>query len=367
MTLHEFLTSNRAEIIARTRAKVALRSSPPPSERELETGVPLFLDQLISVLRTASPSQQDLQSIGEGAAIHGGQLLRGGFTVSQVVHGYGDVCQAVTDLAVETNAPITTEEFRVLNRSLDDAIAEAVTEFMRLRDQALAVKGNVRSGELAHELRNKLSAASMAFELLKKGTVALGGSVSALITRNLAQMSTLIQRSLMEVRLGASIKYRERVPVADLIDEAEVDGAIEASSRGRALTVTPSHDGGDVEVDRQIVAGAVANLLQNAFKFTRPDGVVTLRTSSTEARVMIEVEDQCGGLPPGRAEELFEAFKQRGDDRSGLGLGLFISRKGIEANGGVIRVQNLPGCGCIFTIDLPRANAPVPSHGRSLV
>ena len=83
-----------------------------------------------------------------------------------------------------------------------------------------------------------------------------------------------------------------------------------------------------MEVDRQIVAGAIANLMQNAFKFTRQGGHVSLRTSVTEDRVLIEVEDQCGGLPPGKAEELFDAFQQRGEDRSGLGLGLFISRKG---------------------------------------
>lgn len=352
--LHEFVTSRREEIITRTRAKVALRPAPRATARELDTGIPLFLDQLAAALRTAQPSDRALQAIGDTAAIHGGHLLEQGFTVSQVVHGYGDVCQALTELAQETEAAITTEEFHTLNRCLDDAIAEAVTAYTRLREQALAAEGTMRLGVLAHELRNCLSAASVGFEMIKRGTVAAGGSVSAVISRNLSRMGTLIHGSLAEVRLDAGIEHRERVPVAELIEEAEVDGALEAATRKLALTVAPVDRGVDVNVDRQILAGAIANLMHNAFKFTRPDGQVSVRTSATAARVLIEIEDQCGGLGPRVAEEIFGAFQQRGDDRSGLGLGLFISRKGVEANDGRIRVRDLPGHGCVFSIDLPR-------------
>jgi signal transduction histidine kinase len=114
----------------------------------------------------------------------------------------------------------------------------------------------------------------------------------------------------------------------------------------------------EVDVDRQILAGAIANLMQNAFKFTRSSGHVSLRTSVKDGRALIQVEDECGGLPPGRAEELFDAFQQRGEDRRGLGLGLFISRKGVEASGGLLGVQDLPGRGCVFTIDLPMVTRP---------
>src|SRR5581483_6885833 len=63
------------------------------------------------------------------AGRHGNELLLGGYTVDQVVHDYGDLCQAVTELALEENAAITTAEFRTLNRCLDNAIADAVTAF----------------------------------------------------------------------------------------------------------------------------------------------------------------------------------------------------------------------------------------------
>jgi signal transduction histidine kinase len=352
--LHEFVTANREELIARTRVRVAQRSSPRPTQRELSSGIPLFLDQLAAALSGGPPSKEVIHAIGETATIHGGHLLEQGYSVSQVVHDYGDVCQAVTELAQETDALITTEEFHILNRCLDDAIAQAVTEHTRRREDAIAQEGTMRSGVLAHELRNRLSAAVVGFQLIKRGSVAAGGSTSAMVSRNHERMNSLIQRSLLEVRLEAGITYRERVSVAALIEEADADGSLEAVARNLALTVTTDDDGADVQVDRQIVAGAIANLMQNAFKFTRPGGHVSLRTSVTEHRVLIDVEDECGGLAPGKAEELFGAFLLRGGDRSGLGLGLFISRKGVEANDGLLRVKDLPGHGCIFTIDLPR-------------
>ena len=122
--LYEFITLNRDEIIRRCRAKVAKRSAPPPTLAEIDHGVPLFLEQLVDALRGRASSRADISS---SALQHGHDLLTQGFTVSQVVHDYGDVCQSITELAVETNAPINNEEFRMLNSCLDSAIAGAVT------------------------------------------------------------------------------------------------------------------------------------------------------------------------------------------------------------------------------------------------
>jgi signal transduction histidine kinase len=355
--LHLFIREHRREIIARTRAKVAARPAPRPTEDELKNGVPLFLDQLVEALRLSSPSVETIGAIGRSATLHGGDLLKMGFTVAQVVHDYGDVCQAVTELAHETDAPISTEEFHTLNRCLDDAIAQAVTEYTRLRERSFAEGETQRSGILAHELRNRLSAATLAFAMLKSGNVAINGSVGSVVTRNLRRLSALIDRSLVEVRVDSGSEHPRCIALCELIEEAEVDGTLEADSRHLALSVTPVDREIYINVDPQILSGAVANLLHNAFKFTRAGGHVSLKTSASPARVLIDVEDECGGLPPGKAEELFEAFEQRGADRTGLGLGLFISRKGVEASGGVMRVRDVPGAGCIFTIDLPRVSS----------
>lgn len=164
--LHEFITAHRAEIVERCRARIASRPVPRATDEELEYGVPLFLDQLADTLRRALAGSNP--AIGESAAKHGNELLHRGFTIAQVVHDYGGICQTITELASERKAPITSEEFRTLNLCLDDAIAEAVTEYGKLREH----EGTERFGHLVHELRNLLNRACLAFDVLKTGSVA---------------------------------------------------------------------------------------------------------------------------------------------------------------------------------------------------
>lgn len=355
--LHEFIATHRDEIITRTSALVAARRPPAQSKEEVASGVPLVLDQLIEIL-CLSPGARE--ALGTSAGHHGGDLLRRGFTVGQVIHGYGDICQVVTELAMEQQAPITNAEFHDFNRSLDEAIAQAVTEFERQRESTSAARGTERLALLAHELRNHLSTATLSFEVLKRGSVAIGGSTGAVLGRSLTALGDLINRSLAEVRLDAGNQVIEPIAVPELIEEIEVAAELDAKRRELRLLVLPVQAPLLVEGDRQLLAAALMNLLQNAFKFTRPRGQITLATHATADRVLIEVADQCGGLPPGAGESLFQAFAQRGADRSGLGLGLTIARRGVEGMGGQIHVRDQPGQGCTFTIDLPRLATPAP-------
>jgi signal transduction histidine kinase len=113
-----------------------------------------------------------------------------------------------------------------------------------------------------------------------------------------------------------------------------------------------------VKADRQILTAALTNLLQNAFKFTHKRTQVVLRVSAASERVLIEVEDECGGLPPGSEDSLLRPFVQLGQDRSGLGLGLSICVKAMQSMGGSLHVRDLPGKGCVFGLDLPRQSEP---------
>ena len=109
------------------------RTWPTVTPREVERGLPLFLTQLSETLRLeTSENPFPTSAIGSAAAQHGRDLLDSGYTVSQWVHDYGDICQAITELALDLKAPITVKEFHTLNRCLDTAIAEAVTEFARV-------------------------------------------------------------------------------------------------------------------------------------------------------------------------------------------------------------------------------------------
>jgi hypothetical protein len=344
-------------------------NAPRSGEEGWVHGVPLFLDQLIDTLQreqktSARPTSAEM---AQSALLHGDELRRAGFTLAQVVHRYGDVCQAVTGLAVELQSAISADEFMTLNRCLDEATAQAVTEFAGGRDPSVSDGTAVEEGILAHELRNHLNNAVLAFEVLKTSTVGVGGSTGALLGRSLLALRGLVDRSLAEVRRDAGLCRREPVAVAQLIQEVEEAAALEAKAREAHLTVTPVEEGLAVDVDRPSMAAALANLLQNAFKFSPPNAQIVLRTdtATTAGRVLIEVEDECGGLPPGRAEDLFRPFAQRSPDRSGLGLGLTIARRTIEANRGQLGVRNVPGRGCVFTIDLPRLPRVPPGTGAS--
>ena len=356
--LHAFMQANRLELTARFRAKVAARPSPVHAIER--SGVPVLIDQLIEMLRAeqVSRSPGSTTEIDRSAAQHGAELLLRGFTVDQVVHDYGDLCQALTELARESNEPISVTEFHTFNRCLDSAIAQAVSEFGRQRDQAAIEQGartlNERLGALAHELRNLLNTATLAYAALKGGHGAIGGATGAVLERSLGDLRDLIDRALADVRLTSSLDApREQIALDVVLEEVRIAAQLDATARniGFTLSIEP---GLTVTTDRQMLSSALANLLQNAFKFTRPASCVSLTARVVEDRVLIEVADQCGGLPPGRADELFRPFTQRGGDRAGLGLGLSISRRAVQANGGSLRVRDVPGTGCVFTIDLPR-------------
>jgi len=140
----------------------------------------------------------------------------------------------------------------------------------------------------------------------------------------------------------------------EFMEEMQISGAVHAEGYGLQLTVHPVDRDLMIDGDWHLLASAVSNLLQNAFKFSRAHGCVSLSTRVTTDRVLIEVSDECGGLPPGRAQDLFHPFVQGSADRSGLGLGLAIARSAARANAGDIHVRDIPGTGCVFTIDLPR-------------
>jgi len=358
--LQEFIEVNRQEIIGRCRAKVTARSFPPPTATEIDHGVPMFLDQLVTALR--DPSLKNLD-ISNSAIKHGHDLLLQGYTVSQVVHNYGDVCQAITELALEVEAPIATDDFRMLNRCLDDAIAGAVTEYGRERNQSTldgeTTRGSERLGFFAHELGTLINTGILAFEILKSGNVGVTGSTGAVLHRTLMGLRALVSRSLAEIRLTEGVQNREPLVVSELIDDLTPSAALDAATRRVTLNVEAMAPGIQILGDKQVLSSVVGNLLQNAFKFTRKDSTVMLRVGANAERVLIEVQDECGGLPGGNADDLFRPFEQRGTDRTGVGLGLAFCRWAVEANDGRIYARSLPDVGCVFTVDLPRHVAAV--------
>jgi len=361
-TLSDFLLQNRDVIELRTSEVFFARSAPTPHVSELGRGIPIFMEQLIATLKG---ERTDDSALAETATIYGRRLFQLGFTVSELVHGYGSVCSVVTKLAGERGFQVATHDFEVFNRTLDVAIAESVTAHERERSAEAAEKENERIGVLAHELRNTLSAAAMSFAVIKKGTVGMGGQTADVLDRSLTRMGALIDRSLAEVRLRMDpTPVPERFRLADALDQIGATVRREIDSRNLEFVLEIDREL-EVETDRQFLMSAVSNLVQNALKYTAAGGHVSLRGQCTGDRLVIEVEDECGGLPPGKVDELFLPFVRRTHQSPGLGLGLLIAMRAINAIDGEIRVRDLPGKGCIFSVELPvvlvlRAHQPAP-------
>src|SRR4029078_9209014 len=216
--LHEFLTSNRTELVSRCRSKVARRVSPTEIPLALDHGVPLFLQQLVETLHfeereplgaTVEPGPSPAATeIGRAATVHGAELLRLGYTVDQVVHDYGDVCQAVTELAVEHNKLIAAAEVRTLNRCLDNAIADAVTSFgsahhVLLEDQAETLQQRLHYFALEH--RRLMNIAIQAHAVIKTGQVGATGATSTLLVNTLEDLRSLTDRTLPAIRRGFEV------------------------------------------------------------------------------------------------------------------------------------------------------------------
>ena len=201
MSLDAFILNNRHELINRTRTKVAKRPSPHNKQGDTEGGVPVFLSQLASSLRDEAardPAQRaeadppTNANIAASATLHGESLRKMGFTIEQVVHDYGDVCQAVTELAVEQNADVTTAEFHTLNRCLDNAIAAAVSSWNTAPDLSLA-QGPGRRDVYWRQLLRLVATATVAFDALRRGRVASSGATAMVLGRCLAEIHSLLE------------------------------------------------------------------------------------------------------------------------------------------------------------------------------
>lgn len=380
--LHEFLLENEKEILDMTEKKARDLAGNGPTSDQLKKGLPIFYKQLMTVLRLEQPTppeykvdkvrmaqaardadepamsiasgREDEVDVATSAGLHGVELLRLGYTLSHVVHAYGAICQSITELANEKKAHITATEFRDLNQCLDVAMAGAVTEYASQRNTNESEREVKHLGFLAHELRNALNTVVMAYELVKDGTVTPRGSTGQIVDRGLKRLNELIDRSLTEVRLKVEPNIiAESSYLLQVVDQIVLTAKIEAHSRNQTLDVQIS-PALKFEADQQLFHSALTNLIQNALKYTHDGGKIHVRGNLVGENIVVEVEDECGGLSPNAETELFKPFEQQNENREGLGLGLTIARRAIVLNHGTIKVQNLPGKGCIFRISLPQ-------------
>ena len=217
---------------------------------------------------------------------------------------------------------------------------------------------------VSHELRTPLTSIRMFIETLALGRVkdpAQTQEVLELLQRETERLSTMIERVLDWARLesGRQRYRKERLTVRQILDASldafraqRLDSEVQLSCQlPEALPV--------VEGDREALAGALLNLLHNAYKYSGAEKRIELRAGPTDGGVDIEVEDHGVGIAKRDRKRVFERFYRVDNlltrQTEGSGLGLSISRRIVEAHGGKLTVRSELGKGSTFTIHLPAA------------
>ena len=348
-TLFGVLKARREFLVACWSTKIAAAIGAPVTHAELLDRIPAFVDEIIAALY---PGAIPLPSTSGNAEEHGAQRLRLQFDVAEVVREYGLLHECIIEIARDAGTPIGLHEQQVISRWINSGIADALAQYVKHRDQEQERQRSEHLGFIAHELRNPLSAGRAALQRLRTQGPAASGRAIELLERSLRRAGDMVDNALSHASLALGVEPKaEPVALADLFRDIELDVGIDAQSRDIALGFAA---GGDdlIVADPRLLRSAVFNLVQNALKFSRAGSEVTVTAQVTPAAVTIEVADACGGLPPGKVEDLFTPLVQRGENRTGFGLGLAIARQAIEAQGGRIGVRDIPGRGCVFSIQL---------------
>ena len=349
-----------------------------------------------SVLRGSRPLPALLDQVRETFALSGVTLLerRTDATAGPDVEHAGEAWQVVASVGAPTcptpgegdaevnvdqryslvlsGHPLEADDRRVLEAFA--AQAAAAVQHERL-EQAAATAGSlaevdrVRTALLSavsHDLRTPLASAKAAVGTLRTPGLRLSAEDRAELLDaaegSLDRLSGLVENLLDMSRLqaGALALAVQDVDVADVLNAA-VDSL---GPTGESVVIAVAEDLPEVRADPALLERAVANVVQNALRFS-PDGSPPRLTASTYgSRIEIRVTDTGPGVPESDRDQIFLPFQRLGDrdNSTGVGLGLALSRGLVEAMGGTITAEDTPGGGLTMTLSLPvapRRSAPV--------
>ena len=348
--LSDFIDTHRQAILGELSRRLTLQERTDCHAVDCMALLPEFVREVQHVLEPGRSSDEHaIAAIARIGDLHGLRLHGMKIPPAMVAFSFGLVCEVVSGLAGTQGLSIPGNEVQVMNAAIDHGVAHALDQYWDRTAAQSARASAERLGTLAHELRNALMTATFASESLRTGLAGTRSRTTAILQRSLERMRALITDTLDGVR-------EESRP--DLVLEpallCELFAALDLTPPPgkRVELVVDIPDDMVVCVHRSSFLSVVGNLVQNALKFTRQDGRVCVRAGLDADRVVIQVEDECGGLSV-EPEELFASFVQRHSDRSGVGLGLTIAAQAAERSGACVRGRNLPGTGCVFSVILP--------------
>jgi len=362
-SLADVLQARRDEIVGRFADRLyQLIASSALRREDVIDSLAEFLDEVIAGIRADQERGQIGTSTTDSptARAHGRQRFELGFDIGAMVREYGALRDVLFVVMEESGEAFTVAEVRSLSWYLVGGIADAASKYAQERDAELRRQTEKHVAFLAHELRNPLASLRFAFVTLERlGLPAQGDRAAAIVKAGINTLSELIDHALVGMKLQAGVELQlEDVAVEPFVEALRVDTSLDAQEKH--ISVKVEIGATSLHADRKYLGSALSNLLRNAVKFTRAGGTIHVRVKGAGDRVVFEVEDECGGLPQGDVQKVFDPFVQLGQDRSGFGLGLAIAKQAVEAHEGSLRVHDLPGRGCVFVLDLPAPGPRMP-------
>ena len=354
--LSHLLADRRGEILERWTQRIRWEHSDKDLSRgELWDHLPLFFAQVLAALGAEEDVQELVTASGGGSAsaAHGTQRLRVGFDLAEVIREYEILTECILEEVESVGATISIGQLRRVLQLVNAGRTEAVTAYAERRDADITRAHTQHVSFVAHELRGPLMTALMAVKELRQHVRPEGEWAIGMLTRSLTTLRDLVNKVLTAERLAGGVALsREQLDLHALLDQVVTENRLSAEQRKIELNIsapaTLPFSG-----DPRLLRSAIDNVLGNAIKFSHEGSVVTIRAARHEQKLVVEIEDACGGLPKGEVSELFEPFVQRDEDRTGFGLGLAIVKQAIEAHGGRVAVRNVANKGCVFVLELP--------------
>jgi signal transduction histidine kinase len=250
------------------------------------------------------------------------------------------------------------DELGALARAFDD-MAERVEKLVLSQTELLA--------NVAHELRTPLARIRMALELAEGGDPAVARESLTEIAQDLSELEGLVNDILASARMDIATSTTSGGPPlrrAPLAVAHVVSGAVERLRHrhpARRVEVDVAPDLPEVEGDAVLLRRALDNLLDNAQKYSPPDSAIRLRAGRSRIGVVVDVIDSGEGISAEDLSRLFTPFfrgdKSRTRGTGGVGLGLSLARRIVEAHGGTLTAASTPRVGTTMSVELPAPGA----------
>jgi len=355
--LSRLLADRRVEILERWTGRIGKHVDKELSRGELWDHLPHFFDEMLAALRAEEGSSPEAAaSNGSTASVaHGRQRLRVGFDLAEVIREYEILTECILDEVEAVGGSISTRAFRRVQALLNAGRAQAVSAYIDRRDVEMTRTHSQHVAFIAHELRSPLMSAFLVVTALRKKERPEDQWALSMLTRSLNALRELIDQVLTADRLAVQIQLRrESFDLRTLLEQVVAEAQLAAQQRHVEVAMQ-APEALPFNGDQRLLRSAIDNVLGNAVKFTHEGSAISVRARRNDGDITVEVEDGCGGLPQSNTAELFDPFVQRGENRTGFGLGLAIVKQALEAHGGRVSVRNVPGKGCVFSLELPDA------------